>query len=415
MKAKVKVTLIISFFALFLLTSCSSDDISKDIPTSISLNISKNTLKINDTLTASVIYKPKDIPKPILKWTSTNTNVATVINGEIIAKSVGNTIIIVSVRDNEELMDQTEITVEEKPNLTISTSGITSLKVGDSLTLDAKITPANTKYDKDDILWSISNVDIGEITTDNVFKALDEGNIVIQAKTADGLLEDSVSINIEHIYIESFSFAGELRTSSFTKTMKVGEKWEFDSEQLLTNFKPKNFTSNKVNLDLENLTKEVENSVASLKDNIINANESGLPVTNAKLTISSFEGKYERHIFIRVIDQSKGMEIGKEYIDEKGRGVIVNFISQSERYGPNGLANYCSVGYTVTNHSTETIQEGGGFFLFNNNRSPRSNVNVGYDYLEPGEKVARSLGRFTDSIEQTGDFFQFGTFQWLFE
>ena len=128
------------------------------------------------TLTATVIPEGSYT----VKWSSSNTDVATVKNGVVTAVGAGTATITATAGKYSATC---EVTVLEIPvsNIALSTGSV-SLIEGDSYTLTATISPDNAT-DKS-VTWSSSDTSVATVT-DGVVTAVDAGTVIITATVGD--------------------------------------------------------------------------------------------------------------------------------------------------------------------------------------------------------------------------------------
>lgn len=165
--------------------------------TSITLNKYRVSLEVgsNETITASIF--PNNTTYKSISWSSSNTNVATVSNGEVTAKSPGSATI--TAKTSNGLIATCTVTVTPK---IISVTGVTlnksslSLLVGNSERLTATVTP-NNATDKS-VTWYSHSPSIASVSSDGVVTALTPGTAIIKARTSNGV-EASCYITVTSI------------------------------------------------------------------------------------------------------------------------------------------------------------------------------------------------------------------------
>ena len=137
------------------------------------------------TLTATVIPEGSYT----VKWSSSNTDVATVKNGVVTAVGAGTATITATAGKYSATC---EVTVLEIPvsNIALSTGSV-SLIEGDSYTLTATISPDNAT-DKS-VTWSSSDTSVATVT-DGVVTAVDAGTVIITATVGDYSATCEVSV-----------------------------------------------------------------------------------------------------------------------------------------------------------------------------------------------------------------------------
>ncbi len=160
---------------MFSLTGCGEKKLEK-----ISLNVDKS-ISINETKKIRVEYEPEDVEEEIT-WSSSDEEIATVSDGTITAKNVGNVTITAITKSG--IKDQVSIEVYQKvESITLDITNV-ELSVGGTSQINVTITPEEATYK--DITWtssdsSIASVENGLITAKNV------GNATITAATKDGI------------------------------------------------------------------------------------------------------------------------------------------------------------------------------------------------------------------------------------
>lgn len=169
-----------------------------------------------------------------IKWSSSNTSVATVdSHGEITAKTVGNTTITAKYSSN--IYAECIVTIVEK---TIETSSIEIndstpyFKVGESMNLKASVFPANTT---DTVTWTSSNSSVASVSSDGVVRGLKTGGVTITAKAGS----KSASVQIAVVSGDVYDISkGELLVLSDGVTNDsidyCGKKYAYNSSEGIT-------------------------------------------------------------------------------------------------------------------------------------------------------------------------------------
>ena len=150
----------------------------------ITLNYSSTSLYLNDKLTIIATISPTNASNKNITWESSNSNIATVMDGIVTAKSVGKAIITAKTSNGK--TGTCEINVVNKK---IEVTGISlnktsaNLYKGDKLILTTTIIPSNAT-DKN-ITWTSSNKKVATIANGNV-TTIGVGETTITAKTSNG-------------------------------------------------------------------------------------------------------------------------------------------------------------------------------------------------------------------------------------
>ena len=175
--------------------------------TAVSLNQSSLSLKEGETATLTVTVSPSNASNKAVSWSSDNSNVASVSNGIVTAKSEGSATITVKSDDGGK-------TATCKVTVTKATVAVTEVSLnkttltlteGDSETLTATVKPDNAT-DKT-VTWSsskttVATVDNGKIT------AVAEGTATITAKAGEKTATCTVTVKKKEIPVTSISISG---------------------------------------------------------------------------------------------------------------------------------------------------------------------------------------------------------------
>ena len=156
--------------------------------TNISLNKNSLNLTIGNSSTLVATITPTDTTdKKDITWTSSNSSVASVINGKVTAIKAGTTTITATTSNN--LKATCMVTVAEQPEYPTGISMIDkklTLEVGTSYNLVASITPNNALNKT--ITWESDDTKVARVSSGGKVTAVKAGQALIKAKTANGLL-----------------------------------------------------------------------------------------------------------------------------------------------------------------------------------------------------------------------------------
>lgn len=165
---------------------------------SISLDKTKLSLEKGNNYTLKVSISPSNATNKTITWSSSDNNIATVTNGKVVAKSVGN-VTIKATSHNGKVATCT-VTVTDEPSIPIVpvdsikiTNTENSLMVLKTLTLSALISPSNASNKT--ITWKSSDTSIATVTN-GVVKGIKAGNVVITATSNNGK-SDSINLTIQ--------------------------------------------------------------------------------------------------------------------------------------------------------------------------------------------------------------------------
>lgn len=153
----------------------------------ISLNTNTLSLNINDKVKLIETVTPSNNVSNVT-WSSSDTNVATVNNGEVIAINNGTATITASLPNGSsaECVVNVSSKIVKAAMVQINASNIT-LTVGKTNQLSAKVLPSNTTNKT--ITWSSSNNDIATVDQNGIVTAKKQGSAKIYAKSANGVFD----------------------------------------------------------------------------------------------------------------------------------------------------------------------------------------------------------------------------------
>lgn len=145
--------------------------------TSLSLNVGKS-----ESLT--VTLAPNNATDKRIKWESSDTSVATVINGTVSAKKAGSAVITATAMDGSGKSASCTVTVEELTvtNVSVNKNAL-NIDVGDSQTLTARVYPTDAVNGT--LSWTSSNPGVISVDQSGRVTALKAGSATVTA-TAGG-------------------------------------------------------------------------------------------------------------------------------------------------------------------------------------------------------------------------------------
>jgi len=189
---KLSTLLITSTFLLFTAVSCNDNE-PEPLPgdttvavTAVSLNPTTASLVVGgETLTLTATISPENATNQSVTWSSSNTTVATVLNGVITAVAEGTATITVTTQDGNRTATSA-ITVVTAPipveSVSLNETEVT-LEIGDEFTLIATVLPENAT--NQNITWTSSDNAIATVEY-GVVTAIAEGTAIITVTTEDG-------------------------------------------------------------------------------------------------------------------------------------------------------------------------------------------------------------------------------------
>lgn len=157
------------------------------------ITISDNAVtfnKVGDTKKLTVSAAPSNADLSIAKWSSSNSNVASVDAGGTV-KAVADGTAVITVEVGNVKATSTITVVTKTTGLTLSTSSVVFDKIGDTRTVTASVTPANSSS----VTWSTSNGNVATVSAGGVITAIGNGTAVITAKAGDISKTVNVTVN----------------------------------------------------------------------------------------------------------------------------------------------------------------------------------------------------------------------------
>ena len=148
-----------------------------------SLIMYRGSTDVSENLTATVM--PVDANDKTVRWSSSNTSVATVSSsGVVTGKSVGLATITVSARDVSGVEAKCEVEVRQYiTSISLDKTSITLIE-GQEQTLSATILPSNA-YDKS-LMWTSTDESVATVDGNGRVTAMSKGSATIKAEAKDG-------------------------------------------------------------------------------------------------------------------------------------------------------------------------------------------------------------------------------------
>jgi len=170
--------------------------------TGVSLNKSALSLTVGETETLTATIAPSDATNKNVSWVSSDTTIATVTGGKVVAVKAGTAAITVTTEDGGKIAT-CAVTIADP----IAVTGVTLnkiatiLTVGETETLTATVAPSDA-YNKA-ITWSSSNTAVATVSGGTI-TALKAGTATITVTTVDGSKAATCAVTVNKAE-ESFS------------------------------------------------------------------------------------------------------------------------------------------------------------------------------------------------------------------
>jgi uncharacterized protein YjdB len=220
--------------------------------TSIALNKTTDTLVVGsrDSLTATIT--PTNAKNKAVSWTSSDTSIATVKNGEVKAVSAGTAVITATSVDGNYTASCTVTVTPAVPVTSISLNKTTdTLVAGTTDTLSATISPTNAT--NTGLRWVSSNRKVAQVEN-GVVKAVRTGTAIITVTSKDGDYTSSCTVTVTPaVPVTSISL------NKTTDTLVAGT-----TDTLSATISPTNATNNKLRWTSSNRrVAQVQNGVVT--------------------------------------------------------------------------------------------------------------------------------------------------------
>ena len=199
---------------------------------SLSLKTTNVTMKPGESTTIYAVYNPSNVTDKVLYWSSSNTNVARVSEGNVTAVGKGTATITATSRDGNKTAS-CQVTVEDGTvkltSLTLK-SNMEILTKGENTTIYAVYNPSNVT---DKVLyWSSSNTNVARVSEGNV-TAVGNGVATITARSRDGNKTASCQI----VVVDKNTQMQNITLKTTNASMKTGE-----STTIYATYNPSNVT-----------------------------------------------------------------------------------------------------------------------------------------------------------------------------
>lgn len=153
--------------------------------TGVKLNKSSSELYLGKTLTLKATVSPSDATTKTVKWTSSDTAVATVSSSGVVTPVKPGTAVITVKTSDGSFTAKCTVTVKRAvTKITLNKTSAT-LKSDTTLTLKPTISPSNAT-DKT-VTWKSSNKKVATVTSSGVVKPVGKGTATITATSENGL------------------------------------------------------------------------------------------------------------------------------------------------------------------------------------------------------------------------------------
>ncbi len=206
--------------------TCTVTVIDPSKVTGVEVEQHELTLEVGQRYTLSATVLPQTAENKTVRWYADDSGVVSIgrSTGEITAKKVGTAAVWAETRDGG-FKDTCYVTVIEAQPAVVPVTGITlsettlALKVGDTHTLIATITPENAT--NQNINWLSTNTSIVSVQ-DGLLTAIAEGSATIIVTTEDGGKTAMCNVTVEEGTTSAIEFVQDNSSNSVRKVFENG-------------------------------------------------------------------------------------------------------------------------------------------------------------------------------------------------
>lgn len=276
-------------------------------PESISLSSSQLIMNVGDKQTLIASITPANSSDFVSKWSSDNSNVASVSNGVVEAKKAGTTTI--TAKTQKGLTAKCIVTVKETSvnvsGIKLNTTDVT-LHKSDSYQLSATVLPENATNKT--ITWSTSNSSVATVSSSGKITAVSNGKVIITAKASNGITA-TCAVNVVPVEVSS------VRVSAHNVTLYPG-----DIYSLTATVKPDNAYNKSLTWSSSNTSVATVNS---------NGTITAKSVGQTTVTVKASNGVYDscNVTVLEILPNSLSLSTDKKEVDEGQSFVLTGRIA----------------------------------------------------------------------------------------
>lgn len=177
--------------------SVSSDGLSQAAGSASSITLNTTGLVVAEDSTTQLLATlyPYDSTDAVV-WKSSDTSVATVSRGVVSAVSAGYAKITASTADGSVYAEcSVMVQAAEAVQAIAVDRSVSELAVGEALLVDYTVYPSNAADEA--LVWSVDDTSVASIDEYGFVTALGHGTVQVTASTADGAVQQSITIRVE--------------------------------------------------------------------------------------------------------------------------------------------------------------------------------------------------------------------------
>ena len=191
------------------LVSCNNNTVETIEVSSITLALSKNEVKVGETVTATVTINPTDASDKTYTLSASKEGVVTISGNTLTAIGAGEVVITATSTSGAKTATATLKVTENVVNVTDITLTLdkTTVLVGETINASVKVLPDNATNKN----YTITSSDTAKLSVNgNVLTALKDGTVNVTVTSEDGNLTDTVEVTINPVDVDpTLTLTGE--------------------------------------------------------------------------------------------------------------------------------------------------------------------------------------------------------------
>lgn len=191
------------------LVSCNNNVVETIEVSSITLALSKNEVKVGETVTATVTINPTDASDKTYTLSASKEGVVTISGNTLTAVGAGEVVITATSTSGAKTATATLKVTENVVNVTDITLTLdkTTVLVGETINASVEVLPDNATNKN----YTITSSDTAKLSVNgNVLTALKDGKVNVTVTSEDGNLTDTVEVTINPVDVNpTLTLTGE--------------------------------------------------------------------------------------------------------------------------------------------------------------------------------------------------------------
>lgn len=191
------------------LVSCNNNVVETIEVSSITLALSKNEVKVGETVTATVTINPTDASDKTYTLSASKEGVVTISGNTLTAIGAGEVVITATSTSGAKTATATLKVTENVVNVTDITLTLdkTTVLVGETINASVEVLPDNATNKN----YTITSSDTAKLSVNgNVLTALKDGKVNVTVTSEDGNLTDTVEVTINPVDVDpTLTLTGE--------------------------------------------------------------------------------------------------------------------------------------------------------------------------------------------------------------